>query len=451
MTTRTKMFSSIMDRRTLLRGTAVGLGALMSGTPVRAQDTIASQGGGRTTIGEIRPIPIAVPEFIGADRKLGTEMANVVLADLESSGLFKAINREAYLEQINNVDTAPNYVNWQQIGAEALVVGAINQGPDGRLQVTMRVWDVVTKKALAGNRFAAVAANWRRISHQVADVTYEKLSGNGKYFDTRIVFIDETGSKQKRLKRLAIMDQDGANVRLLTKGSELVLTPRFSPTSQEITYVSYQNEQPRVVLMNIETNTREVVGNFPGMTFAPRFSPDGQRLVMSLGTDGNSGLVEFDLRSKQTRQLTEGAGISTGPCYAPNGAEIVFESDRDKSQQLYIMGAGGVRRLSRGEGRYSTPVWSPRGDYIAFTKQMSGRFLIGVVKPDGSGERILTEGYHNEGPTWAPNGRVLMFFREGQGANGGPKLHSVDITGYNERQIPTPAFGSDPAWSPLLG
>jgi TolB protein len=434
-----------LNRRALLLGTsAAGFGALFGrSSPAFAVD-------GDQIGGQLRPIPIAVPEFIGPDRKLGTEMANVVLADLESSGLFKAINREAYLEQINNVDTAPNYANWQQIGAEALVVGAINQGPDGRLQVTMRVWDVVTKKALAGNRFAAVAANWRRIGHQVADVAYEKLSGNGKYFDTRIVFIDETGSKQKRLKRLAIMDQDGANVRLLTKGSELVLTPRFSPTSQEITYVSYQNEQPRVVLMNIETNTREVVGNFPGMTFAPRFSPDGQRLVMSLGTGGDSGLVEIDLRSKQTRQLTEGAGISTGPCYAPNGAEIVFESDRDKSQQLYIMGAGGVRRLSKGEGRYSTPVWSPRGDYIAFTKQMSGRFLIGVVKPDGSGERILTEGYHNEGPTWAPNGRVLMFFREGQGANGGPKLHSVDITGYNERQIPTPAFGSDPAWSPLL-
>jgi TolB protein len=445
MTTRKATPSINFSRRTLLKGASIGAGALLTSSFAAMAKVV-----GDLDDGVPRPIPIAVPEFIGADRKLGTEMANVVLADLESSGLFKAINREAYLEQINNVDTAPNYANWQQIGAEALVVGAINQGPDGRLQVTMRVWDVVTKKALAGNRFAAVAANWRRIGHQVADVAYEKLSGNGKYFDTRVVFIDETGSKQKRLKRLAIMDQDGANVRLLTKGSELVLTPRFSPTSQEITYVSYQNEQPRVVLMNIETNTREVVGNFPGMTFAPRFSPDGQRLVMSLGTGGDSGLVEIDLRSKQTRQLTEGAGISTGPCYAPNGAEIVFESDRDKSQQLYIMGAGGVRRLSRGEGRYSTPVWSPRGDYIAFTKQMSGRFLIGVVKPDGSGERILTEGYHNEGPTWAPNGRVLMFFREGQGANGGPKLHSVDITGYNERQIPTPAFGSDPAWSPLL-
>jgi TolB protein len=437
-----------VSRRCLLLGASSALAA----ASISSSGALAQMVAKPLNDGEIRPIPIAVPEFLGADRKLGLDMANVVLADLESSGLFKAINREAYLEQINSVDTAPNFANWRQIGAEALVVGSINQTQDGRLQVSMRVWDIVTAKAIdkTGLRFAAVAANWRRISHQVADVAYSKLSGNGPYFDTRVVFIDETGSKQKRLKRLAIMDQDGANVRLLTQGKELVLTPRFSPTSQEITYVSYQGDQPRVILMDIERNTRDVVGNFPGMTFAPRFSPDGQRLVMSLGNGGDSGLVEIDLRSKQTRQLTEGQGISTGPCYAPNGSDIVFESDREGTQQLYIMGAGGVRRLSRGEGRYSTPVWSPRGDYIAFTKQMSGRFLIGVVKPDGTGERILTEGYHNEGPTWAPNGRVLMFFREGQGANGGPKLFTVDITGYNERQIPSPAFGSDPAWSPLL-
>jgi TolB protein len=435
-----------LGRRSLIIGAAAaGLGTYIGRTtPAWAVD-------GDQVGGQIRPIPIAVPEFIGPDRKLGTDIANVVLADLESSGLFKAINREAYLDQINNVDSTPNYANWRQIGAEALVVGSANQTPDGRLQVNMQVWDIASGKAIGRLRSTSVPGNWRRLGHQVADVAYEKLSGNGRYFDTRVVFIDETGTKQKRLKRLAIMDQDGANVRLLTKGSELVLTPRFSPSSQEITYVSYQNDQPRVILMNIETNAREVVGTFPGMTYAPRFSPDGQRLVMSVGNDGDTGLVEFDLRSKQTRQLTEGKGISTGPSYSKDGTEIVFESDREGTQQLYIMGAGGVRRLSRGEGRYSTPVWSPRGDYIAFTKQMSGRFLIGVVKPDGSGERILTEGYHNEGPTWAPNGRVIMFFREGQGANGGPKLFSVDITGYNERQIPTPAFGSDPAWSPLLG
>ena len=215
--------------------------------------------------------------------------------------------------------------------------------------------------------------------------------------------------------------------------------------------MQYTGDQPRVFLLNIETGQRELVGNFPNMTFAPRFSPDGQRIVMSVSEGGNSAIVEMDLRSKQMRRLTQGSAIDTAPCFSPDGRRIVFESDRDGSQQLYVMGTDGSqqRRISFAEGRYSTPVWSPRGDLIAFTKQMGGQFLIGVMRPDGSGERILTEGYHNEGPTWSPNGRVIMFFRESQGASGGPKLFSVDLTGHNERQVQTPSFASDPAWSPL--
>ncbi len=439
------VFDPRPDRRAFMAAAGCGVGATLA-----APDRVLAQLTGEQREGQIRPIPIAVPEFLGADPRLGADIANVVAANLAGSGLFVAIDRGAFIDRPQNVNTAPNYANWRAVGAEALVVGQAGILPDGRVQVEMRVWDVVTGKSLAGNRFATPAANWRRIGHQVADVAYEKLTGGQRYFDTRVVYIDESGPKDKRQKRLAIMDQDGANVRLLSQGRELVLTPRFSPTSQEITFMQYVGDQPRVMLMNLETGQRDVVGNFQGMTFAPRFSPDGQRLVMSLQTGGDSGLLEMDLRSRQVRQLTQGGGINTGPSFAPDGRQIVFESDREGSQQLYTMGPAGIRRLSGSEGRYSTPVWSPRGDYIAFTKQNSGRFLIGVMKPDGSGERILTEGYHNEGPTWAPNGRVIMFFREGQGANSGPKLFSVDITGYNERQIPTPGFGSDPAWSPLL-
>lgn len=439
------MFELRTGRRSVLAGAGIALAAGVLG-----RHSVLAQVSGEQQKGQIRPIPIAIPEFLSADPKLGADIANVVAADLGNSGLFQPIDRAAFIDRVQNVQVAPNYANWRSVGAEALIVGQAGIASDGRIQVEMRVWDVITSKPLDGKRLTATPQNWRRIAHQVADIAYEKLTGGARYFDTRIVYVDETGPKDKRLKRLAIMDQDGANVRLLTQGRELVLTPRFSPTSQEIAYMQYVGDQPRVMLMNIDSGQREVVGNFQGMTFAPRFSPDGQRLVMSLQNGGDSGLLEMDLRSKQVRNLTQGSGISTGPSFSPDGREIAFESDRDGNQQLYVMGAGGVRRLSRSEGRYSTPVWSPRGDYIAFTKQMSGAFLIGVMKPDGSGERILTEGYHNEGPTWAPNGRVLMFFRESQGASGGPKLFSVDITGYNERQVPTPGFGSDPAWSPLL-
>jgi TolB protein len=408
----------------------------------------------RITVDEanLRPRPIAVPEFISEDPKLGAAVANVVMADLESSGLFRPLDRSAFIERLHDLNVAPRFADWRSVGAEALVVGRVSPQGDGRVRTEFRLWDVVLGKPLAGQQFSTVVANWRRIGHIIADQVYEKLTLEKGYFDTRVVFIDESGPKNRRLKRLAIMDQDGANVRALSDGKELVLTPRFSPTSQEIAYMQYTRDQPRVVLMRLDSMERQVVGDFPGMTFSPRFSPDGQRIVMSFQSGGDSSIVEMDLRSRQQRQLTRTNRIDTGPCYAPTGRQIVFESDREGTQQLYVMegDGGGVRRISFGDGRYSTPVWSPRGDYIAFTKQSSGSFLIGVIRPDGSGERILTEGYHNEGPTWAPNGRVLMFFREQQGANGGPRIHSIDLTGYNERVVPTPSFASDPAWSPLL-
>ena len=413
-----------------------------------------SLGQTRITVDEanLRPRPIAIPEFISEDPKLGAAVANVVMADLESSGLFRPLDRSAFIERLNDLNVAPRFADWRSVGAEALVVGRVSPQGDGRVRTEFRLWDVVLGKPLAGQQFSTVVANWRRIGHIIADQVYEKLTLEKGYFDTRVVFIDESGPKNRRLKRLAIMDQDGANVRALSDGKELVLTPRFSPTSQEIAYMQYTRDQPRVVLMRLDSMERQVVGDFPGMTFSPRFSPDGQRIVMSFQSGGDSSIVEMDLRSRQQRQLTRTNRIDTGPCYAPTGRQIVFESDREGTQQLYVMESdgGGVRRISFGDGRYSTPVWSPRGDYIAFTKQSSGSFLIGVIRPDGSGERILTEGYHNEGPTWAPNGRVLMFFREQQGANGGPRIHSIDLTGYNERAIPTPSFASDPAWSPLL-
>ncbi len=418
------------------------------------QDGPGTGGGLRGTQrqGTVAPIPIAIPEFMGDDPRLGADVADVVAADLERSGLFQALDRASFLEQVTNINAAPRFPDWRAVRADALTVGRVVRDGDGRLTAEFRLWDVATGKQLAGQRFSANAQNARRVGHIIADQVYERLTGEKGYFDTRVVFIDETGPKDKRVKRLAIMDQDGKNVRLLSQGQDLVLTPRFSPTQQEIAFMSYTRDQPRVYLMNLASGKREVVGDFPGMTFAPRFSPDGQRVVMSLQSDGISNIHELDLRTRQTRQLTQSSAIDTGPCYAPDGRQIVFESDREGTQQLYIMESdgSGVRRISLGEGRYSTPVWSPRGDYIAFTKQLGGLFLIGVMRPDGSGERILTEGYHNEGPTWAPNGRVLMFFRESQGENGGPRIHSVDLTGYNERVVETPSFASDPAWSPLL-
>jgi TolB protein len=407
------------------------------------------------TEGNIEPVPIALPDFAGAtpaEDEAGHNITQVITGNLRRSGLFAPIDPAAYIEKITNFDAAPRFADWRVINAQALVSGRVRRpGGDGRLQIEFRLWDVFAGQQLAGQQFFTPADNWRRISHIISDVIYERLTGEKGYFDTRIVFVDETGAKERRVKRLAIMDQDGAGIRYLTHGQDIVLTPRFNPKSQEIVYMSYGQSDPKVFLLRVETGDREIVGNFPGMSFSPRFSPDGERVIMSLQQGGNSNIYVMDLRSKSLTRLTDTAAIDTAPCYSPSGDRICFESDRGGSQQIYVMSAGGgpAQRISFGDGSHSTPVWSPRGDAIAFTKIGQGKFAIGVIKPDGSGERVLTEGYHNEGPTWAPNGRVLMFFRD-PGGNAGPSLFSIDITGRNEQKVPTPSYASDPAWSPLL-
>ncbi|MET0941242.1 MAG: Tol-Pal system beta propeller repeat protein TolB [Mesorhizobium sp.] len=401
--------------------------------------------------GNIEPLPIAITDFLSGDA-MGQKIAGVVASDLKRSGLFAPIDKGAFIEKISNPDVAPRFEDWKVINAQALVTGRVTQEADGRLRAEFRLWDTFAGQQLSGEQFFASQANWRRVAHIISDAIYERLTGEKGYFDTRIVFVDESGSKDKRRKRLAIMDQDGAEQRYLSDGSSIVLTPRFSPSRQEITYMSYESGQPQVYLLQIETGQRELVGNFPGMTFAPRFSPDGQRVIMSLlRDDGNSNIFAMDLRSRTTTRLTNSNSIDTSPSYSPDGSRVVFTSDRGGRAQIYAMNAdgSGQTRISFGDGTYSTPVWSPRGDLIAFTKQSGGEFQIGVMRTDGSGERILSTGFAQEGPTWAPNGRVLMFFREAAGS-GGPRLYSIDLTGRNEQAIPTANFASDPAWSPLL-
>jgi TolB protein len=441
------------SRRQILSGMAT-LGVLAGGD---VRKGFAQQGQPKRFIvpeGEFVPLPIAIPNFVAGTPSDGTVSAGVtqvITNNLKRSGLFAPIDQAAYIEKSINFEAVPQFQNWKTINAQALVTGRMTRQSDGLLHAEFRLWDVATGQVLGGQQYNTSPENWRRIAHIISDQIYERLTGEKGYFDSRVVFVDESGSAQRRIKRLALMDQDGANVRYLTRGTDLVLTPRFSPSTQEITYMEFGQGDPRVYLFNIETGQREIVGNFPGMSFSPRFSPDGQRIIMSLQQGGNSNLFVMDLRSKSTTRLTDTPAIDTSPSYAPDGSRLCFESDRGGKPQIYVMPATGgpAQRISFGDGTYSTPVWSPRGDYIAFTKQGGGQFSIGIMKPDGSGERILTSGFHNEGPTFAPNGRVLMFFRD-PGGNDGPSLFTVDISGRSEQRVPTPGFASDPAWSPLL-
>lgn len=434
-----------LTRRSLIVG--AGAGALALG-----QRNAFGQARVQVPGGEYAPIPIAIPAFSAgtpSDGEVGNGVSGVITNNLKRSGLFAPIDQAAFIDRQVNIDAPPNFQNWKTINAQALVTGRMTRQGDGRLKAEFRLWDVATGQQLAGQQYFTAPEYWRRIAHIISDQIYERLTGEKGYFDSRIVFVDETGAKERRVKRLALMDQDGANVRYLTRGADLVLTPRFSPSTQEITYMEFGQGDPRVYLFNVETGQREIVGNFPGMSFSPRFSPDGQRIVMSMQQGGNSNLFVMDLRSKNMTRLTDTPAIDTSPSYAPDGSKLCFESDRGGKPQIYVMGANGgaAQRISFGEGSYSTPVWSPRGDYIAFTKQGGGQFSIGIMKTDGTGERLLASGFHNEGPTFAPNGRVVMFFRD-QGA--GPSLYTVDVSGRNELKVPTPGYASDPAWSPLL-
>ncbi len=410
------------------------------------------------TRGVVKPIPVAVSNLLGSsadEKNIGRNIAKVIKADLVRSGLFSAIDDKAFIDVEQSLDTVPKFGNWRVLKAQALAQGAVQLDGAKGLKVQFRLWDVFSEVQMDGKVYSTIPGNWRRIAHIIADSIYKRVTGENGYFDTRVVYIAESGRGDRRIKRLAIMDQDGENHHFLTDGSALVLTPRFSPSRQEITYMSYHGNVPRVYIFNIDSGRQELLGDFPGMTFAPRFSPDGNKVIMSMAKNGNTEIYAMDLRTRAAKRLTNHSAIDTSPHYSPDGKQVVFNSDRSGSQQLYVMGANGgrVKRISFGKGRYATPVWSPRGDLIAFTKITGGKFFIGVMDVDGKGERLLAEGFLVESPTWAPNGRVIMFFRETPVSKKGgvvSKLFSIDLTGHNEREMVTPMDASDPAWSPLI-
>ena len=419
------------------------------------------------TRGNLNPLPIAVSPLFSDEKTInngkkeleisdiGSEISKIVESNLRRSGLFNPLDKKAFLQKPDIAHFKPRFEDWGLIKAQALITGKVSL-IDDKLKVEFRLWDVLAGREMIALAFTTVPNNWRRVGHIITDKVYERLTGEKGYFDTRIIYVSEKGPKTRRIKRLAIMDQDGFNNKYLTLGNELVLTPRFSPTNQMVTYLSYFKNLPRVYLLDIETGLQEVVGDFPGMTFAPRFSPDGKKIIMSFAKDGNSEIYTMDLENRIVEKITNHPSIDTSPSFSPNGKYIAFNSDRSGYQQIYTMKSNGksVKRISFGKGLYGTPVWSPRGDLIAFTKLHKGKFYIGVMRTDGTGERLLTENYYQEAPSWSPNGRVLIFYREtksdSEGKGFSAKLWSIDLTGYNERLVETETDASDPSWSSLL-
>jgi TolB protein len=447
-----------IPRFRFLRGAVGALAAAVALATLPAPQAGAQSGPLRIEIteGVIEPLPFAAPAFEAETADAAAyarDIARVVAADLAGTGLFREIPSTAFISQPASFAEPVRFPDWRAINAQALVTGAAGIS-GGQLTVKFRVWDVFSGAELGeGLRFSGPPQSWRRMAHKVADAVYSRITGEGAYFDSRVVFVAEQGPKDNRRKRLAIMDYDGANLQYLTDSSAIVLAPRFSPTGDRVLYTSYETGFPQIYLLDVATAGRRNLATPQGtMSFAPRFSPDGRSVVFSLtAAGGNTDLYTLDLSSGSTRRLTSDPFIETAPSFSPDGRQLVFESDRSGSQQLYVMPASGgeARRISFGEGRYGTPVWSPRGDLIAFTKQNRGRFHIGVMRIDGSEERLLTASFLDEGPTWSPNGRVIMFTRETQGAAGAPTLYSVDISGRNLRQVRLEGAASDPSWGPL--
>ena len=409
--------------------------------------------------GQVEPLPVAIADFTGTDGKsseIGRFISEVISNNLVGSGQFKAVDSAAFIAPPTSPSVRPNFTDWSPLGIKALITGSVKEINKQQVEVEFRLWDVVAETDLIGLRLSVDSKAWRRVAHIISDEIFERLSGDSGYFDTRIVYVAESGPQNKRLKRLAIMDQDGENHQYLTDGSFLVLTPRFSPTSQEITYLAYFKNEPRVYIFNLETGQQELLGSFPGMTFAPRFSPAGDKIIMSQAKKGVTDIYSMNLNNQKVLRLTNSPSIDTSPSFSPDGKKIIFNSDRGGSQQIYIMDSNGknIKRISYGKGRYATPVWAPKGELIAFTKMHKNKFYIGVMSPDGSGERLLAQGFLVEGPTWAPNGRVLMYFKQDapvdDGKSSNVNLYKIDITGFRETRIITPSDGSDPAWSPLL-
>ncbi|MBT8153022.1 Tol-Pal system protein TolB [Epibacterium ulvae] len=438
--------------RQFLAGLLIGAAALLPAGVAMAQDGPLRI---EITDGVIEPLPFAVPDFVaetGTAGELSAQIARVVAADLAGTGLFREVPASAHISRVTDFDAPVQYADWKAINAQALITGGVSVNGN-RLTVRFSGYDVFSEDMLGeGLQFSGTTEGWRRMAHKVSDAIYSRITGESGYFDSRVVFVSESGPKNDRRKRLAIMDYDGANVQYLTNSSAIVLAPRFSPTGDQVLYTSYESGFPQVHVLDVARVQRRILSPDDGiMSFAPRFAPDGKTVVFSQSRGGNTDIYRMDIASGNLSRLTSAPSIETAPSFSPDGSQIVFESDRSGSQQLYVMAATGgeARRISFGNGRYGTPVWSPRGDLVAFTKQNRGRFHIGVMRTDGSEERLLTSSFLDEGPTWAPNGRVIMFTRETQGASGRATLYSVDISGRNLKPVRTPDGASDPAWSPL--
>lgn len=409
--------------------------------------------------GAVEPISVAVQKFeVGshASTRDAAMLRDVVDNDLKSTGLFRIVNRNALPEFVKMGDM-PDFKLWSAVRAQVLVQAKLTRQVDDMYRLEFYVWDVQGGEQIEAQSLVASKKSMRRLAHIMADAIYERLTGEVGYFDTQIVFITETGPMGERVKRMAIMDQDGYNMRYLSDDKTFVMSPSFSPNMHTVVFLSYRDEDPMIWTLDLETGEQRRLGQFGGMNFAPQFSPDGRRIALSLVKRGVTHIYEYDIENKTLRQLTSGGTINTSPSYSPDGKKMAYNSNRSGSQQIHVLDleSGQQERITFGAGRYATPAWSPDGRFIAFTKIADDTFYIGIMSPTGRNEKILAGGWFMEAPSWAPGSRRLVYYeteKDDDDIERHSHIRTVDIMGQNiyEIKLPDGVHGMEPTWSPRL-
>ncbi len=390
-----------------------------------------------------RQVPIAVMPMAG-DGSQPQSVSDVVAADLARTGLFKLVNTAG----VTPLPTEPSQVNfpdWTARSAEALVIGKIEPVSEGRVEVRFRLFDVGKQSQLASYSYVVAPAQLRATAHRIADVIYERLTGDKGVFSTKITYVVKNGRRYE----LQVADADGFNAQSVLASNEPIMSPSWSPDGSRLAYVSFDQKKPVVVVQNLAQGTTRVVANFRGNNSAPAWSPDARFLAVALSKDGLTQVYRVPANGGDAERLTESAGIDTQPGFSPDGQWIAFTSDRGGSPQVYRMpAAGGPATRLTFEGTYNVgPRYSPDGKSIAFVQREGGRYRIASLELATGQVSVLTDGTLDDSPSYAPNGKMILY--EAQ-VGGRGQLAAVSGDG-RVRQRLTSAAGDvqDPAWGPM--
>ncbi len=387
-------------------------------------------------------IPVSLAPF-GGDQKLAQEIVDVVTSDLTRSGLFRMVDPAGKApHEVAEV----NYPDWQVRGADALAIGSVAVQAGGRIEARFRLLDVVKRAELVGQAVSAQDGQVRAVGHRIADLIYEKLTGDQGVFSTRIAYVNRLGKSFS----LIVADSDGYNEQIVLKQNEPIMSPTWSPDGSHLAYVSFETGHAAVFVQSLYTNQRKAVADFKGSNSAPAWSPDGRQLAVVLTRDGSSQIYLMRPDGGDIRRITFSGAIDTEPNFSPDGQSLLFTSDRGGSAQVYRMPVegGAAQRLTFAAGTSYSPRHSPDGKSFVFTHLSGGRFFISAQDFQTGQMEMLTEGGWEKKPSYAPNGKIILFASEARGRG---ILATVSSDGRVKQHMFTQSGDArEPVWGPHL-